>query len=114
MKEGKILSGEEYINLCRLRDKEHKGNYNKLIYLFGSHTPFVKERLSVRFPNKHNKVGYYNNINPFDIEYIMILAPDNTLKQTRWLECMVSIKNEGLRKMFLFFEPFFFDHIPHV
>jgi len=113
MKEGKILSGPEYVKLCTLRD-EQKQNYSKLIYKIGLHTKTSYERLSVRMPNKLNKVGSYNNLDPNTIEYIMILAPDNTLKQTRWLECMVSIKDAGPRKIFLFFEPEFFNHIPQV
>lgn len=113
MKEGKILSGPEYVKLCTLRDEE-KQNFSKLIYSIGISSRHKQKKLSIRNYGKNNKPGSYNNLDPDTIEYIMILSPDNTLKQTRWLECMVSVKEVGPRKMFIYFEPEFFSHIPEV
>ncbi len=109
-KEGKLLSGKEYIDLCRKRDKTFK-HYPKLVYQYGMYA-FKNERLQIRIHNlKTNKPGTYKSLEVDSIDYIIILAPNDTLKQTRWLECMVQTKTEGIKKIFLYFEPFFFDHM---
>lgn len=114
MKEGQIITGEEYINLCKLRDNQ-KINYCRIIYTLGPHTRNPSKRMQIRLPHKSkNKPGVYTSIEPDRLEHAIILSPNTTSKQTRWIECLVFLKDEGCRKIYLFFEPFFFEHIPDV
>jgi hypothetical protein len=116
--QGKLIDVKKYISSCKARDEKYP-RFNKLIYKsysMISRTP-QKELLSVRKTTKRkNKKGKdipgdYSKIQLNEISSILIIQDNETPTQTRWIECMVTKKDSSFEKLFLFFEPWFFDQM---
>lgn len=115
--QGKLIDAKKYVKCCRDRDHEHP-KFAKLIYKpYGSISSTAPEKLMVRKTSKRkNKSGKdvpgdYWRIDVDDVGSILVLQHNETPTQTRWIECMLFMKDNSYKQYYLFFEPWFFDQI---
>lgn len=103
---GKTIPGQEYIALCKFRDKENKFH----IKLINDRSPKYGTSILVKRPQKNKKKpGEYQHYCVDDIECIILNMKEDIPIQTRWVPTTVLIKEQGWTNLYLYFEPYFFD-----